>query len=301
MIDEIGGDFLQWLRGFYFVAKNSSLTHACSEMGRNQPAISHQIKSLEEEFGVILFDRSRGKMELTVEGKAFLEKTVSIFEIVKEMKWKFSKDYLENRGEITIAASHAIIHYFLPKFIIAFSEKFPEVNFTLEGGGVDIILERVNLAEADFGIASLNAIPDSILYLDLFETNLHLIAPKNNNFFHSRKPSLETIAKAPFIFFPHSSTISPQIKNVFAEKCLKLNVAIVLNNFESVKKYVELGKGVSILDDYTLEEDDKNRFDIYDVNRFFKRRTYGLIMRKHKYISPPTSAFLRYVKPDINF
>ncbi|MBW1913143.1 MAG: LysR family transcriptional regulator, partial [Deltaproteobacteria bacterium] len=51
MIEEMGGDFLQWLRGFYYVAKRGSMTLAALEMGRNQPTISHQIKCLENEFG----------------------------------------------------------------------------------------------------------------------------------------------------------------------------------------------------------------------------------------------------------
>jgi DNA-binding transcriptional LysR family regulator len=68
------GDFLQWLRGFYYVAKRRSVTQAAMEMRRNQPTISHQIKCLESEFGVALFERSSGKMELTPEGRALLEK-----------------------------------------------------------------------------------------------------------------------------------------------------------------------------------------------------------------------------------
>jgi LysR family cyn operon transcriptional activator len=67
MIDQIGGDFLQWLRGSYFVAKTGSVTQASVEMGREQAAITHQIKCLEEEFGVLLFDRSPGRLGLTPE------------------------------------------------------------------------------------------------------------------------------------------------------------------------------------------------------------------------------------------
>ena len=84
MIEQIGGDFLQWLRGFYFVARRQSVTRASLEMRRNQSTISHQIKCLENEFGVTLFDRSRGKMDLTPEGKTFLDKAISVFEIIRK-------------------------------------------------------------------------------------------------------------------------------------------------------------------------------------------------------------------------
>lgn len=99
MIEQIGGDFLQWLRGFYFVAKRGSVTQAALEMGRNQPTISHQIKCLETEFGVSLFDRSSGKMQLTPEGKALLEKSISLFETVREMKSEIQGEELEQKGK----------------------------------------------------------------------------------------------------------------------------------------------------------------------------------------------------------
>ncbi len=299
MIEEIGGDFLQWLRGFYFVARRQSVTRASLEMGRNQPAVSHQIKCLEKEFGVTLFDRSRGKMELTPEGRAFLDKAISIFEIIKQMRSEISGSRLETEGKVVIAASHAIIHYFLPPFIVKFRNLSPGIRFDLEGGGVEMILERVEAAEADFGIASLNAVPDAISYVSLFETGLSLLAPKNNPFFSVREPSLEQIASAPFIFFPRASTITPLIEKVFAEHNLKLNVVLVLNNFESVKEYVKLGTGISILDEFTITEKEHDKMDIYSLDRFFGRRKYGLILRKQKYLSPPAKAFLQEIKPDI--
>jgi DNA-binding transcriptional LysR family regulator len=149
MIEQIGGDFLQWLRGFYYVAKRGSVTQAALEMGRNQPTISHQIKCLENEFGVSLFERSSGRMELTPEGDALLEKAISLF--------------------------------------------------------------------------------------------------------------------------------------------------------ESVKKYVALGIGIAILDDYALTGEDRRSLDIFSLDHFFGKRDYGLIMRKKKYLSPAAKAFIGCIKPGIQF
>ena len=301
MIEEMGGDFLQWLRGFFFVAKTGSVTLAASEMGRNQPTISHQIKCLESEFGVTLFDRSRGKMDLTPEGKVFLDKAISLFEIIKEMKSEIGESLLAHSGKVTIATTHAIIHYFLPGLIVQFKKKHPGVSFELEGGGLNMILEKLVSAEADFGIANFKTVPDTLVYYDLFETKLNLIAQRDNPFSLKKKPTLAQISKAPFIFFPRSSTITPMIEEKFTEHALTLNVIMVLNNFEDVKKYVALGMGVSILDAYTLTEEDRGRFDIFSLDRFFSLRKYGLVMRKKKYLSPAVKAFIRSVKGDIQF
>ena len=299
MIDEMGGDFLQWLRGFYFVAKNKSVTQACREVRRNQPTISHQIKCLEKEFGLTLFDRSRGKMELTPEGQVFLEKAISVFEVIKDMKSTGSEDPALLKGHIVIATTHAVIHYFLPKYVLMFREQYPHIHFDMEGGGLKILLDQIESASADFGIANLKHVPDTLTYHQLFGTTPVLITKKNNPFFRKKAPSLIKIAEAPFILFPRSSTITPLIENTFARHDLDLNIVLTLNNFEDVKKYVSMGVGVSILDDYTITEEDRNRLDVFALNRYFKKRQYGLIIRKKKYIAPHVKAFIWAIKPDI--
>jgi len=86
MIEEIPGDLMQWLRGFYFVAEKGSVTQAAIAMRRGQPTITYQIKCLEKELGVTLFDRSSGKMKLTPEGRNVLEHVITLFEDVKEIR-----------------------------------------------------------------------------------------------------------------------------------------------------------------------------------------------------------------------
>ena len=298
MIDEMGGDFLQWLRGFYFVAKRGSVTLAAVEMGRNQPTVSHQIKCLENEFGVVLFDRTGGRMELTPEGKVFLEKAISLFEVVKEMRDEVGTERLHGKGLVNVCTTHAIIHYFLPRFIVAFKKDFPLVRFEIEGGGADRILEQVDSAEADFGIASLDSVPPQLSYQELFETSLTLIAPKRNYFFKGPRPTLEEISAAPFIIFPRSSTITPLITEKFSEQGMRLNVVFTLNNFETVKKFVALGSGVSILDEYAVGREDRETLDVFPLDRFFPRRKYGLILRKKKYLPPMVRAFISRITPD---
>lgn len=297
MIKEMHGDFLQWLRGFFYVAKMRSVTLATTEMGRNQPTISHQIKALENEFNVTLFDRSGGKMELTPEGEVFLEKTISLFEVIKEMQREVGECRLQSKGDIKIVASHAVIDYFLPRYIIDFRRKYPDVHFDMEGGGSRTILERVASSEADFGVASLKVIPDDITYFDLFETSLRLITPRGNPFSFGKRLTLKKISQAPFIFFPRSSTITPLILKKFSEKDLSLNVVMILNNFEIVKRYVALGIGVSILDRYTIEDKDMDHLEVYSLDAFFEKRKYGVLLRKRKYLSPPAKAFLQTMKP----
>lgn len=299
MIDEIPGDLMQWLRGFYFVAQKGSVTQAAVTMGRGQPTITYHIKRLERELGVTLFDRSSGKMKLTPEGRHILEKVISIFEEVKEIRNAHRGEQLEYEGKIVITASHAIIDSFLPRYIVHFTKKHPGVTFHLEGGVNELVFEKVESSETDFGIASVDFVPNTMVCHDLFETGMMLIAPKNNTLFQGKSPTLRRIAQCPLILFSRTSTIVPFIANRFSQEQLKPRIVMTLNNFASVKKYVAHGLGASILSGFAISEDEKHLFDIFPLNKYFPKRKYGLLLKKKKYLSPAVRAFIHSIKPDI--
>lgn len=301
MIEEIPGDLVQWLRGFYFVAERGSVRQAAIAMGREQPTISRQIKCLEKQLGVTLFDRSSGKMRITPEGKILLEKAVSLFEDVKGIRNDFRKQELEYEGKIVIAATHAIIDSFLPRYIANFRKIHPRVNFHLEGGIREMVFEKIESAEADLGIAYLESVPKTIVCYDLSETGLVLIAPKNNTFFPGKAPTLRQIAQAPLILFSHRGSLERLIETRFAEERLKPNVVMTHNNHVSVKKYVALGMGAAILGEHAVSKEEKKMFDIFPLDRYFPKRKYGLLLRKRKYVSPVVKAFIRTMKPNIEF
>jgi len=301
MIDEIPGDLVQWLRGFYFVAERGGVRQAAIAMGREQPTISRQVKCLEKELGVTLFDRSSGKMRLTPEGKALLEKAVSLFEDVKEIRGDFKGQGLEYEGTIVIAATHAIIDSFLPRFVAQFRKIHPRVTFHLEGGIREMVFDAINSAEADFGIAYGESVPKTIASFPLFETEMMLIAPKNNTFFPGKSPTLRQIAQVPLILFSHKGLLERLIENRFAEEQLTPHVVMTHNNHVSIKKYVALGMGAAILGGHAISKEDEKTIDTFSLDRYFPKRKCVLLLRKRKYISPMVKAFIRTMKPDIEF
>ena len=79
MIEELNGDFLQWLRGFYYVAQTGSIRRAAQMMNRNPSTISYQLRSLEEELNTVLFDRYKKSLRITPEGKKLFEWTCLLY------------------------------------------------------------------------------------------------------------------------------------------------------------------------------------------------------------------------------
>ena len=74
---------------------------------------------------------------------------------------------------------------------------------------------------------------------------------------------------------------------------------MIVNNYDIVKRYVASGAGVSILDDYTITDEDKDRLDIFTLEKYFPPRKFGIIFRKGKYLAPALRAFLLSLKTDI--
>lgn len=301
VIDEFSGDFLQWMRGFYFVAEKGSVTKAAAIMGREQPTVTHQIKCLEKEFGVTLFDRSSGSMKLTAEGRVLLEKSISLFEVIREIKSELSREPLEYDGKIVIVASYTIIDAFLPAYVEKFRSAHPRVKFHMHGGLWETVLEQVESAEADFGIAYMESVPNSIVCHGLFETEMKLIAPKNHRFFPSASPSLEQIARVPLIVFSRTGSMEPFVEKRFKEARLKPEIVITHDNFGSVKKYVMQGIGAALVSGFAISEQDAKALDIYPMDRYFPKRKYAILLRKKKYLPSAVKAFLRTIKADITF
>lgn len=295
MIREFSGDFLQWLRGFYYAATTGSVSMAAVQMRRNQPAVSHQIKSLEEELGVTLFDRSKGKMVLTAEGRDLLDHTISIFEIIKEMRAEIGRGKQELSGTVSIATSHAINTYYLPSYIIAFHQRYPGVTFNVKGGTLAAIMNLVDASEADFAITTPTDNPRNLSYEELFQTRLVLIAPKQDIFGIGETVTIEKLQQLPLLSPPESSTVHSLCKALAKQHGFQWNIIQMLDSFALVKRYTQLGMGVSILDEYAMIED-RDRFSVYPLDAFFEPRSYGIVVRNRKYLTPQARRFIRALK-----
>ena len=269
------------------------------DLGREQPTITHQIKRLEKELGVTLFDRASGRMVLTPEGRVLLEKSISLFEIVREIKSEFQQQ--DFRGRIALAASHGIIDTFLPRYIARFREEHPQVDFHMMGSVYETVFERVEAAEADFGIAYLDSVPETLECHDLFDSGVVLIAGKDSEFLRGRAPTLKQVAETPLVLFSRTGEVEPFIERRFTQDKLRPRVVMTHNNPVSVKKYVALGLGAALLSSFSISEEDRKTMRVFNMDRYFPRRRYGLVLRKRKYLTPHVKAFIRSIKADIEF
>lgn len=299
MIDEFGGDFFQWLRGFYYVARTGSVSAAAVLMGRQQPTITHQIRSLETTLDVKLFEYSKQKMNLTSEGHLLLDYTIKIFDTLKELSDTFDKTRHQHLGTISIGSTHALITYYLAAFISDFKRQVPQADFNLKGGMQETIEDEVYYGSCDFGVLHLNSVKRTFAHHDLFETSLSLISRRSNPFHITEKLTLEDISKMPFIYYPINTTIKELVDNAFETQGLTIQKELVVNDYEGIKQFVRFGTGISIVFDYAITDYDRSRLMVISLEKYFGKVKVGIIMRKKKYLSSGVRSFLVTLRPDL--
>lgn len=296
MLPEFNGDFMQWLRGFYYTAQTGSMTAAAELMKRNQSAITHQIKSLEEELGVKLFTGSKSKRVLTRSGKHLLAKAERLFGLVSEMVDSVGLADEILVGDITIATFYTTMEYYLPDKVAAFTARHPEVGIRMSGSAErESVYERIYSREYDFGLLNTESVPSEFEVDELFASDVALVTPLDGPWAVPRLPSLERLAQLPFISHPDNSSLEPYLHHQFARLGLSHRPKHMVSHCGAIKEYVARGFGAAILDRFICEEEDYRRMNVVSLESYFPRRQFGIVRRREMYMTAHVEAFLKYL------
>lgn len=302
MIEELNGDFLQWLRGFYYVAKTGSVRKAAELMRRNPSTISYQLRSLENELGVPLFDRHNKVMRITHEGETLLAWAVTTFDALKNMLASVASEDENLHGPIQFAATLPIVSLAVAP-IAKFLADYPEVKLSiLRNLSVDV-LKAVQEAEVDFGILPVINRPAKEELDVVARARPFLIFHKDLPYSIPAIPDPADLEKLPFVMFDSlfpqedlgNYSYMPGIGD-FIEK----NAVIRVNNNHIILRLVAEGMGVAIMDElcflgscfggewYNIQK--------IAVDHIFPNRLYGILTRKNKYLSPQARALINILK-----
>ena len=140
------------IRVFRAVAQHLNFSRAAEELSLTQPAITQQIKALEEEFGVPLFDRGGGHIALTAGGKALLPFAERMKELSDEAFAAVAAAFGQHAGELALGASQTIAVYLLPTFVAGFRRTNPKVRVTARSGNTDQMLEALLAREIQMAL-----------------------------------------------------------------------------------------------------------------------------------------------------
>lgn len=283
---------LQQLKGFLAVAKLGSFSKAALATHRTQPAVSLQVGSLEEELGTALFERLRDKTILTPEGELLRSLASPLIEEFDRIEDKFKELRGEFKGSISIATHNSVMLYLLPEAIERFRSEFPAADLSLLNRACPDIIKLVEEREVDLGITSMTRVPAHLEYKRLEAFKRVLITPKNHPLTKKRNLTLSDIASFPLILPPHGSNTRKAVESAFQDADLNLQIAMEIAGRDSVKEYVKMGLGISILNEYYMPSSSRRSLALRDVSRFFGKAERGVVTLKNRRQSQWVRRFL---------
>lgn len=303
MIERPAGDFVQWLRAFYYVAKSGGVSSAAERMGLRQPAVSHLIQALEGDLGVRLFLRGPRNMTMTLEGEQLMERCITLFELIREIKTEVGETLREVlKGEIRIVTTHSVAQNYLPSRLGEFVGLHEDVRFQVAGvAEMSMIMGYVLGAEYDMGIVTSEGLPPSLISRPLFTSRLVLAVPKAiaaargwqfSCDEHGWFTNLRQLEGVPFIRFTPTTCMGVFIDRELARQRVATRPVATVNTSTLLKRYLEIGMGVTIIDEFSLAEDVEH-FYRYPLPGDEALRTYYLITRAKRYLPPQALAFIK--------
>ncbi|MDB6022470.1 MAG: LysR family transcriptional regulator [Pedosphaera sp.] len=281
----------QQLRGFCYAAMTGSVSKAAKRMGRSQPTVSQQIQSLEGEMGVKLFSRLGSKIQLTHDGELLFEMAMPLIEQLENLDEQFSYRRRDaDEGRIEVAAGASTILYFLPEYVEAFRRAHPGIELRLHNVTGLEGLERLRSGLVDFAVGPLMTVPPDIEFHPIVSYDPVVITCLGHPLARQKKLTLEEISRYPLILPPRNLSTWPMVDSTFKNHGLSYQVAMEVGGWEGIKKYVELGLGISIIISIGLTG--REKLEVLPAGEFFPTRTYGVVLRKGKVLTPQAKRFV---------
>lgn len=243
------------LQVFYTVAKVLSFTKAAETLHMTQPAVTFQVKQLEEFFNTRLFDRTHNKITLTEAGKIVYDYAEKILDHYEKMNSEVRELTGEVTGSLLIGASTTIAEYMLPNLLGAFKRQFEDVNIRLQVGNTDAIVAMVENNMIDLGVVEAPVYNKNLEVEVCRLDEMVLIVPEGHPLSNRDKISIEDVRKYRYISREEGSGSRSVIDNYIREQGLSysdLNVVMELGSPEAVKMAVEADVGLAIVSRTTI-------------------------------------------------
>lgn len=289
---------LRQLRAFCNAAQTGSISKAADRLMLSQPSVSLQIQALEKELDTLLFERRGPRIQLTPAGQLLLEMALPLVEGMDKLADVFAARLGEvNSGELNIAAGESTILYLLPDLTKDFTDAYPQINVRLHNVTGRDGMAMLRADEVDFAVGSMIEIPEDLVYHPIYYYEPVLITPLDHPLARKKRVSLQEISPYGLILPPRHLSTWRIIDLVFQQHNVPYEVILEAGGWEVIKRYVEIGMGISIVTSICLSG--KEKLVTVPVTEYFPRRSYGVVLRRGKFLSPQAKSFLELM--DENF
>jgi DNA-binding transcriptional LysR family regulator len=284
-------DFDQ-LETFLEVARLSSFSRAAERRFRTQPAISSQIRGLEEEVGAKLLDRSGGKVAVTAAGKVFQKYAEENLEQRRIMLVTLAEMHRVPRGEIVVSANEGTCLHILPEVFAEFKRQYPSVGVGVKRLEHNKILEAIIDNSCDFGVVSLPVPDKRLTVVPIHRDELIVITPPHHPLAAKKKATVAEVVEYPLLL-PKVGRTRDTLETLFHEHRLKPIISMELDSSELLKRFVAADVGIGFIPRSHVAEDLQAKalaaLMLADASI---QRELALVFRKDKALSRAALAFI---------
>lgn len=294
---------LQQLRYIHEVARcGLNVSEAALALFTSQPGVSKQIRQLETELGIEIFERyGKRLVAVTEPGRAVLSIAERVLRDVDNLQQVGDEFANESVGELSIATTHTQARYVLPQVIRDFMRRYPQVRLSLHQGNPRQVCEMVLDGTADIAIAT-EAIADydELLMLPCYQWNRCVVATPRHPILRASPLTLEAIARYPLITYDDAFTGRGLINKAFLGRGLKPNVVLSAIDSDVIKKYVEMDLGIGILARMAYDPAEDRRLGMVDASHLFESSTTRIGLRKRSWLRAYVYAFIEGFAPHLS-
>ena len=287
-------DFDQ-LETFLEVARLSSFSRAAERRFRTQPAISSQIRALEEEVGAKLLDRSGGKVAMTAAGKVFQKYAEENLEQRRIMLVALAEMHRVPRGEIVVSANEGTCLHILPEVFADFKRQYPSVGVGVKRLEHNKILEAIIDNSCDFGVVSMPVPDKRLTVVPIHRDELVVITPPRHPLAARKKATVAEVMEYPLLL-PKVGRTRDTLETLFHERRLKPIISMELDSSELLKRFVAADVGIGFTPRSHVAEDLQAKalaaLVLADASI---QRELALVFRKDKALSRAALAFIEIV------
>lgn len=286
---------LRQLNVFESVARNSSFTRAAEELHLTQPAVSMQIKQLEENIGLVMFEHLGKKIYLTEPGVEMYTYSRRISQLLREADAVLADFKGLKRGHLSISVA-TTANTFATRLLADFLKRFDGVTFSLDVTNRETLLQQLENNERDLIIMGEPPSGIDLMAEPFMENPLVIIAPSDHPLVGESAIRAARMANESFVMREQGSGTRNAIERFFKTHGLQLHAGMEMSSNEAIKQAVEAGLGLGIVSIHTLElELEFKRIVILDVEGFPIVRHWYVVQLKNIRLSPIAQAFKEFV------
>ncbi len=298
---------LQQLKYIWEVARHDLNVSATAEsLFTSQPGISKQIRMLEDELGVQIFQRSGKHLtEVTPAGIAIVKMAGEILDKVENVRQIAHEFSDKDRGELSVATTHTQARYLLPNVISEFIGRYPDVSLHMHQGTPVQISEMASKGKVDLAIAT-EALElfENLIMLPCYRWNRSVIVKHDHplaiNEANEDKLTLEKLAEYPIVTYVFGFTGRSQLDDAFNAKGYVPKVVFTAADADVIKTYVKLGIGVGIVASMAFDPEIDNELVAIDASHLFEASTTKIGLRRGTFLRGYMYEFIELFAPHLN-